>query len=287
MASRAFRACCASAFSMATGRVLASGGLDAGYPLPHRVRQAKFPLPRNTDWKGLRVKRRDRGEGPALSGPLGMQTITQRRWHTDVEADAGRRLSGASRTRASPHTARRRNADHAAAGTIRTPGWPRPSASRNGVISTSPALNAPPEYESFTASSGFDSPASAAALRQSAPAPGPRGGRYPRAASSPSAAAFATSSENCASSPRERRIRAVDLRAQVEVVLELQRLIDKSVQRAPRQPPVAHARIRIEPLHGDPIGGAFIGEGLAPTAGARAERRVAGRSRWTRCLRRY
>jgi len=39
-----------------TGRVLASGGLDAGYPLPHRVRQAKFPLPRSTDWKGLRVK---------------------------------------------------------------------------------------------------------------------------------------------------------------------------------------------------------------------------------------
>ena len=38
------------------GRVLASGGLDAGYPLPHRVRQAKFPLPRGTDWKGLRVK---------------------------------------------------------------------------------------------------------------------------------------------------------------------------------------------------------------------------------------
>jgi hypothetical protein len=40
----------------AAGRVLAAGGLDAGYPLPNKVRQAKFPLPRGTDWKGLRVK---------------------------------------------------------------------------------------------------------------------------------------------------------------------------------------------------------------------------------------
>jgi hypothetical protein len=39
-----------------TGRVLAAGGLDAGYPLPGKVRQAKFPLPRGTEWKGLRVK---------------------------------------------------------------------------------------------------------------------------------------------------------------------------------------------------------------------------------------
>jgi hypothetical protein len=38
------------------GRELVSGGLDAGYPLPHRVRQAKLPLPRGTDWRGLRVK---------------------------------------------------------------------------------------------------------------------------------------------------------------------------------------------------------------------------------------
>lgn len=40
----------------ASGRVLASGGLDAGYPLPGRVRQAKLPLPRGTDWKNLRAK---------------------------------------------------------------------------------------------------------------------------------------------------------------------------------------------------------------------------------------
>jgi hypothetical protein len=37
------------------GRTLATGGLDAGYPLPNRVRQARFSLPRGTDWKGLRV----------------------------------------------------------------------------------------------------------------------------------------------------------------------------------------------------------------------------------------
>jgi hypothetical protein len=38
------------------GLVLASGSLDAGYPLPGKVRQAKLPLPRGTDWQGLRVK---------------------------------------------------------------------------------------------------------------------------------------------------------------------------------------------------------------------------------------
>jgi hypothetical protein len=38
------------------GRVLATGGLDAGYPMPGKVRQAKLPLPRSTDWRGLRVK---------------------------------------------------------------------------------------------------------------------------------------------------------------------------------------------------------------------------------------
>jgi hypothetical protein len=40
----------------AAGRVLSTGGLDAGYPLPGKVRQAKFPLPRGTEWKGLCVK---------------------------------------------------------------------------------------------------------------------------------------------------------------------------------------------------------------------------------------
>jgi hypothetical protein len=38
------------------GQVLASGSLDAGYPLPGKVRQAQFPLPEGTDWRGLRVK---------------------------------------------------------------------------------------------------------------------------------------------------------------------------------------------------------------------------------------
>jgi hypothetical protein len=36
----------------AAGHELATGGLDAGYPLPGKVRQAKFPLPKGTDWKG-------------------------------------------------------------------------------------------------------------------------------------------------------------------------------------------------------------------------------------------
>jgi hypothetical protein len=37
------------------GNVLASGGLDPGYPLPGKVRQAKLALPRGTNWQALRV----------------------------------------------------------------------------------------------------------------------------------------------------------------------------------------------------------------------------------------
>jgi hypothetical protein len=38
------------------GRVMASGGLDAGYPLPGKVRQAELRLPKGTSWKGLKLK---------------------------------------------------------------------------------------------------------------------------------------------------------------------------------------------------------------------------------------
>jgi len=38
------------------GKVNVGGSLDAGYPLPGKVRQAKFPLPKGTNWKGLRLK---------------------------------------------------------------------------------------------------------------------------------------------------------------------------------------------------------------------------------------
>ncbi len=34
----------------------AEGSLDAGYPLPGKIRQAKFPLPKATNWKGLRLR---------------------------------------------------------------------------------------------------------------------------------------------------------------------------------------------------------------------------------------
>ncbi len=40
----------------ADGRVYASGGLDAGYPLPGKIRQAQFPLPKGTGWEGLQLK---------------------------------------------------------------------------------------------------------------------------------------------------------------------------------------------------------------------------------------
>jgi hypothetical protein len=38
------------------GKVLKSGCLDAGYPLPGKIRQAQFVLPNVTDWKGLKLR---------------------------------------------------------------------------------------------------------------------------------------------------------------------------------------------------------------------------------------
>ena len=38
------------------GKVLTSGCLDAGYPLPGKIRQAQFVLPDTTDWKGLKLR---------------------------------------------------------------------------------------------------------------------------------------------------------------------------------------------------------------------------------------
>jgi hypothetical protein len=38
------------------GQTLCAGSLDAGYPLPRRVRQGLFPLPKGTAWQGLRLK---------------------------------------------------------------------------------------------------------------------------------------------------------------------------------------------------------------------------------------
>src|ERR1017187_502380 len=38
------------------GKVNVSGGLDAGYPLPGKIRQVEFPLPRGTPWEGLKLK---------------------------------------------------------------------------------------------------------------------------------------------------------------------------------------------------------------------------------------
>ena len=40
----------------ADGKVLTSGCLDAGYPLPGKIRQAQFILPNMPDWKGLKLK---------------------------------------------------------------------------------------------------------------------------------------------------------------------------------------------------------------------------------------
>jgi hypothetical protein len=40
----------------AEGKVLQSGCLDPGYPLPGKIRQAQFVLPKGTKWTGLRLK---------------------------------------------------------------------------------------------------------------------------------------------------------------------------------------------------------------------------------------
>ena len=38
------------------GQELAAGFLDPGYPLPGKVRQALFALPKGTSWRGLRLR---------------------------------------------------------------------------------------------------------------------------------------------------------------------------------------------------------------------------------------
>lgn len=38
------------------GKVMASGCLDPGYPIPHRVRQGQMILPSGVSWKGLKLK---------------------------------------------------------------------------------------------------------------------------------------------------------------------------------------------------------------------------------------
>ena len=40
----------------ADGKPLQSGCLDAGYPLPGKIRQAQFVLPRGTKWQGLKLR---------------------------------------------------------------------------------------------------------------------------------------------------------------------------------------------------------------------------------------
>jgi hypothetical protein len=38
------------------GKVLQSGCLDAGYPMPGKIRQAQFVVPNVKDWKGLKLR---------------------------------------------------------------------------------------------------------------------------------------------------------------------------------------------------------------------------------------
>jgi hypothetical protein len=38
------------------GQAIAFGSLDPGYPIPHKVRQARFILPPGLGWEGLQLK---------------------------------------------------------------------------------------------------------------------------------------------------------------------------------------------------------------------------------------
>ena len=38
------------------GKVMTGGSLDPGYPLPGKIRQAQFVLPKGVDWKGLKLR---------------------------------------------------------------------------------------------------------------------------------------------------------------------------------------------------------------------------------------
>lgn len=67
---------------------------------------------------------------------------------------------------------------------------------------------------------------------------------------------------------------AIHLRAQVQVAGQFQVVIHDGVQRAFRQPAIAHFQIHIQTAHGDPVGAAFIAQQIAPAIGACA---IAGR----------
>ena len=51
-----FRAYCGSPSRAEDGKVLKSGCLDAGYPLPGKLRQAQFVLPQGTKFAGLKLR---------------------------------------------------------------------------------------------------------------------------------------------------------------------------------------------------------------------------------------
>ena len=66
------------------GRILVAGGLDAGWPVPGKIRQARLPLPAGTAWEGLRLSAELQVKG--TSHPV--------RWacHQKLEEDGSLRL---------------------------------------------------------------------------------------------------------------------------------------------------------------------------------------------------
>ena len=64
------------------GKVLKSGCLDAGYPLPGKLRQAQFVLPQGAKFAGTETPSRDRSERDALSGAVGLPPEAKRGWFT-------------------------------------------------------------------------------------------------------------------------------------------------------------------------------------------------------------
>ena len=70
------------------------------------------------------------------------------------------------------------------------------------------------------------------------------------------------------------RARAVNARAQVQVVLEAEAFTHQPMERAARGAPVAHAREQVHALARDPVGRALVADQLAPAAAARLATRV-------------
>jgi hypothetical protein len=73
------------------GKINVGGGLDAGYPLPGKIRQAQFPLPRGTAWEGLQLKAEIEVKGVLYPVPWACQQKTNPDGSLTLRRSVGRR----------------------------------------------------------------------------------------------------------------------------------------------------------------------------------------------------